>query len=74
MKNPAIMIQSGFRMINNINQVATNMMESFKEIIGHHEQFKNIDQQPQVDLGEAIDKATRFAIKNQSEMKIIVTG
>jgi hypothetical protein len=39
MKNPALMIQSGYRMINNLNQVATHMMDTFKGLIGQQHQL-----------------------------------
>lgn len=65
MRNPALMIQSGFRMITNFNQMANTMMESFKGIIG-----KQQEQQGQAPAQNRV----RSDIERQSGMKMIVTG
>lgn len=57
MRNPALMIQSGFRMITNFNQMANNMIESLQGIIGQQKQEKKVQQEKQDQEPEQVPAA-----------------
>lgn len=73
MKNPALMIQSGYRMISNINQVATHMMDTFKGLIGQQPNQQAPSKQLN-DIKKDFEKISDIVLPPDSSKKIVIIG